>query len=68
MEIRKTLFEQVPLEMVLRMIAEQNRREELTQEELAASKDAEKTTPEGDYDKSLKKPSTARPLDEWTKW
>jgi hypothetical protein len=68
MEIRKTHFEQVPLEMVLRMIAEQSRREELTQQELATSNDAAKTTPEGDYDKSLKKPSTARPLDEWTKW
>jgi hypothetical protein len=68
MEIRKTHFEQVPLQMVLKMIAEQCRREELTQQDLAAGNHPEKTTPEGDYDKSLKKPSTLRPLDDWTQW
>jgi hypothetical protein len=68
MERRKTHFEQVPLELVRRMIAEQTRREELTQQDLATSHRPGKTTPETDYDKSLKKPSTLRPLDDWTQW
>ncbi len=66
METRKTRFEQVPLEMILKMLAEQSRREELSQLELAASNDAGNTTTESNDDKSLEKPGTPRPLGGWT--
>jgi hypothetical protein len=68
MSIQKTHFEQVPLEMVKKMIAEQSQREEITQQELATSSDAVKAIPQDEHDKSLAKSSALSSRYVWTLW
>jgi hypothetical protein len=68
MFIQKTHFEQVPLEMVKKMIAEQSQREEITQKGLATSSDAVKAIPQGEQDKSVAKSSALSPRYVWTLW
>jgi hypothetical protein len=68
MTTQKTHFEQVPLAMVRKMIAEQNRREEYTYGEPATGSNAMKPDPQGAPDKSLEKSSKRSPLTVWTLW
>jgi hypothetical protein len=68
MGTQKTHFEQVPLEMVRKMIAEQSRREEFSRQKPATSGAAVKTTPTSEQDKTSEKSKALPSLDLWTLW
>ena len=68
MPIHKTYFEQVPMETVRKIIAEQTRQQEAVQHEPETGSDAVKATPQDAHDKSLEKSSELFPLEVWTLW